>query len=33
MSAKELEAEIVLKFQLHRNKFNALVNWDSTRLT
>ena len=33
MSTDELKAEIAAKYNLHKNKYNALVNWDSTRLT
>ena len=33
MSKEELEAEINSKYNLHRNKYNSFVRWDSLKLT
>ena len=33
MSKEDLESEVDTKFNLHKNKYNAFVNWDSIRLT
>ena len=33
MSKEELDNEITTKHNLHKNKYNSFVNWDSVRLT
>ena len=33
MTSEQLADEINTMYLSHRNKYNALVNWDSTRLT
>jgi hypothetical protein len=33
MDRERLAEEITEKYNRHKNKYNALVNWDSTRLT
>ena len=33
MSKEELGEEINLKYTLHKHKYNALVRWDSLKLT
>jgi hypothetical protein len=33
MTNEELADEVTTKYNTHRNKYNSLVNWESTRLT